>query len=233
MYKYLLFDADDTIYDFGKCENLSIEETWDHFKIPRTEENIKSYIKHNSDAWKDFEKGLIDTEVIKIRRFERFFAERGITGIEPLEITNYFIQRLASHAEKLPDSVEVLEELKKRGYKLCIITNGLPEVQDKRFGDDPLGKVFDEIFTIKRVGSQKPKKEYFEAIFNYFNISENDKNQFCVIGDSLTSDILGGINAGIDTIWFNPRNKPANAEIVPTKTVYKFTELLDLFPPLQ
>lgn len=230
MYEFLLFDADDTIYDFQICEKLSMEETWGHFNLPLSEENVKSYMKHNHDAWKDYEKGLITPDVIKVRRFERFFAERGITNIDPLEITNYFIQRLGEHAEKLPDSVSVLEELKKRGYKLYIITNGLPEVQVVRFGNDPLGKLFDDLFTTDRVKSQKPKKEYFDAIFNELKI--NDKKKVCVIGDSLTSDIQGGINAGVDTIWFNPKDSPSNPNIQPTKTISKFTQLLDIFPPL-
>lgn len=232
-YKYLLFDADGTLYDFHASEKYAIEETWKEFGIPSDEATIKCYLKHNSEAWARMERGEIDIETLKVQRFERFFAEANIVGLDPVEVGKKFLYRVGSVSVLFPQSLPLLTELKKRGYKIYIVTNGVHEVQQRRIYRKDTEEIYEGIYTPEMLGAWKPKREFYMNLFEKLGLDEEERAKAITIGDSLSSDILGGRNAGIDTVWFNPAKKPEHPEIKATYVISDIDELLEMFPPLE
>ncbi|MBE6965870.1 MAG: noncanonical pyrimidine nucleotidase, YjjG family [Ruminococcaceae bacterium] len=221
-YDILLFDSDNTLYDHGVHEKTAIFEAFSLYGQKITDEQYLLYKKINDDIWKEFERGIEHPDGPLVERFRRF-AE--ITGMElsPAEINELYIEALSNQCSPFPASFEVCQSLA-RTHKLYIITNGTESVQLRRFERSPLRPFFKDIFTAAAIGIQKPKKEYFDRVLE--KIDCFDRSRAVVIGDSLTSDILGGINAGIDTIWYNPGFNEHPEEICPTYEIHDFKELV-------
>jgi putative hydrolase of the HAD superfamily len=228
-YKYLFCDADDTLYDFGASEDYAMEATWAEFNVPTTPESLALYHKANRKAWADYEKGLIDEGTLRYIRFEKYFEEMGL-DTDPRAFADSYLDRLASVSVLFPDSLDVLKELKIRGYKIYILSNGLHDVQTRRLHTAETEGIFEAVYTPFMIGYSKPCKEYFETIFQKLNFTPEDRSATVMIGDNLMSDIRGAINAGIDSIWANLRGVPENPEIRPTYEVHQIKELLDLLP---
>lgn len=222
-YKILLFDADETLLDFPASEKEALKKVLEHFGIEYSEELRTTFSAINLALWKQLEKGLITRDVIRIRRFEQFVQAAGITA-DPKEMSALYVKFLGESCFVLPGAAELCEKLKEK-YELYIVTNGIGTVQQSRLKKSGLLPYFKGVFVSEEIGSQKPDKKFFDFIFA--KIVEKDKSKFIIIGDSMTSDILGGINAGIDTCFFNPWGRE---EIyTPTYTVTSFEELENLF----
>lgn len=221
-YDILLFDSDNTLYDHGVHEKTAIFEAFSLYGQKITDEQYLLYKKINDDIWKEFERGIEHTDGPLIERFRRF-AE--ITGMElsPAEINELYIEALSNQCSPFPASFEVCQSLA-RTHRLYIITNGTESVQLRRFERSPLRPFFEDIFTAAAIGIQKPKKEYFDRVLE--KIDCFDRSRAVVIGDSLTSDILGGINAGIDTIWYNPGFNEHPENICPAYEIHDLKELI-------
>lgn len=222
-YTTLLLDADETLLDFPKSEKAAIGKVCERFGIPFGEEIRATFSRINLALWKQLEKGLITRDVIRIRRFEQFAEHFGIKA-DPGEMAVYYVECLATFAFLLPGADDVCKKLSEN-YELYIITNGIGTVQQSRLAKSGLLPYFKGVFISEEIGSQKPQKKFFDHVLA--NIPEQDKQKVCVVGDSMSSDILGGINAGLDTCFFNPWGRE---EIyTPTYTVDSFEELLDTF----
>lgn len=221
-YDILLFDSDNTLYDHGVHEKTAIFEAFSLYGQKITDEQYLLYKKINDDIWKEFERGIEHPDGPLVERFRRF-AE--ITGMElsPAEINELYVEALSNQCSPFPASFEVCQSLA-RTHRLYIITNGTESVQLRRFERSPLRPFFKDIFTAAAIGIQKPKKEYFGRVLE--KIDCFDRSRAVVIGDSLTSDILGGINAGIDTIWYNPGFNEHPEEICPTYEIHDLKELV-------
>lgn len=222
-YTTLLFDADNTLLDFFAAEERAIEITCKHFSIPYSKEVGKTYSKINDSFWKMFEKGEIKREYINIGRFEKF-AQAMNSDANPAELSKFYIEELSNGNMIIEGADKLCESLSKK-YDMYIVTNGHASVQKRRFGTSGLPKFFIKSFISEEVGSKKPEKKYFDIIFR--EIGEKDKSKICIIGDSMSSDILGGINAGIDTCFYNPYNNPVT--YTPTYHVKTFEEMLEIF----
>lgn len=199
-YEVLLFDVDGTLLDFDKAEEMGIEGLLIHYGLPVTAENKEKYHLLNKKYWEMLERGEISRDQVLSLRFEEFFGDFGIP-VDGTEVDGMYRQYLNAGAFPLEGAVSLLEGLKDR-YQLYIITNGVAETQYKRLGASGLDKYFNGIFISEEAGCQKPLKEFFEYCFE--KMGRRDVENMLVIGDSLTSDIRGGNNAGIDTLWFNP-----------------------------
>lgn len=232
-YKYLLFDADGTLYDFHASEQYAVTETWKEFGIPTDEDTVKCYLKHNAEAWAAMERDEIDIETLKVRRFERFFAERNLKNLDPVEVGTKFLHNVGSVSVLFPQSLGIITELKKRGYKLYIVTNGIQEVQQRRIRRKDTEGIYEEIYTPQMLGAWKPKREFYMNLFKELGLNEEERAKAITIGDSLKADIQGGNNAGIDTVWYNPDKKPEHPEIKATYVISDLEELLTMFPPLE
>ena len=231
MYKYLLFDADGTLYDFSASENYAIEQTWKEFGIDSSEKTVSTYLRCNAEAWARFERGEVDIETLKLQRFENFFRECNIS-LDPRTVGARFLENVGSVSVMFPQTMRIITELKKRGYKLYLVTNGVHEVQMKRLKRPETDAIYEGVYTPHILGSCKPKKEVFDSLFKMVGIGEDERRKAIIIGDSLNSDILGGINAGLDTVWYNPGKRPQNPQVKPTYEISDLDQLLELFPPL-
>ncbi len=222
-YTTLLLDADNTLLDFYAAEAAAIEKTCRRFGIPFSAEVAALYSAINDSMWKKLEKGEITRDLLKVRRFEEFIKKMGATA-DPKEMAAFYEDSLAQGAILLSGADTLCERLSQH-YELYIVTNGLKNVQRRRFAACGLVPYFKDVFISEEFGSQKPEKAFFDGVFA--KIAEKDKTKVCIIGDSMSSDILGGINAGIDTCWFC---KDGGAETyIPTYKAADFDELLKLF----
>lgn len=204
-YTTLLFDSDDTLLDFNAAEAGALEEALQSVGITFTPENHHLYSNINREFWQAHERGEIERSEIFIGRFKRFLQIIG-SDIEVGLLAKAYEERLACHHPLMQKAVETIELLYGK-YKLYIVTNGMKRVQEKRLKESGLTEFFDGVFISEELGVPKPEKEFFDKVFE--NIEEKDKGKILIIGDSMTSDILGGIKAGIDTCWLNPKNKEA------------------------
>ena len=219
-YTSLFFDLDNTLLDFYKAEAVAIEKVLKHHSLPYDSGTIKLYSKINRSYWERFERGEIPKEAIYEGRFRTLFEELNCDGNAKSVAEDYF-NALADGYFVMNGAVEILEYLKAKGYKIYATTNGVSFTQYKRIENSGLAPFFDKVFVSEDAGCQKPEKEYFEYVMN--NIDEKDKSNILIIGDSQSSDILGGINSGIDTCWFNNEEKVALY-----KSRYEITNLKEL-----
>ena len=205
-YTTLLFDADDTLLDFRKDEKQALVKALTHYGVPITEENIKIYSDINQGMWKQLERGEITKPELKRTRFKKFFEAIGFEcDEEPLTVNEHYLSLLGEGGNTLEGAVDTVKKLYEDGYELYIITNGIAATQAKRLTRSGLLPYINEVFVSETIGYQKPRNEYFDAVLD--NIKENDKEKTLVIGDSLTSDIQGAMNAGLPCCWLNRYGK--------------------------
>ena len=220
-YEYLLFDADDTLLDFKRSEREALSDSLLKFGIEPTDELISAYSEINDSLWKLLEKGGIEKNKLRVRRYE-IFTERFGLDVDPARLAVEYTDRLAEKSFLMDGALRLCRELYGR-YRLFIITNGIKSIQESRLGASPIKKYIEKSYISEEVGFEKPSTGYFDFIKSDIKGFEADKA--LVIGDSLTSDISGGIAAGIDTCWFNPRNKILPAGITPMYEIHALGEL--------
>ncbi|MBO7085994.1 MAG: YjjG family noncanonical pyrimidine nucleotidase [Bacilli bacterium] len=221
MYKYLLIDCDDTILDFGKSERASIAQVMEKYGVSPTVKAVEKYVKLNEKFWRLFEKGKITKERLLELRFIKFFKKYKI-DVDGKAINKEYLETLTHNVFVINGIEDVLKYLKDKGYKLYIITNGVKSTQIARWNQTDLLKYFDGAFISEEIGYFKPQKEYFEYVVS--NIGDSDLSNYLVIGDSISSDITGGINYNIDVAWFNPKKKKSKI-----KVDYEFHSLDDYY----
>ncbi|WP_195263922.1 MULTISPECIES: YjjG family noncanonical pyrimidine nucleotidase [unclassified Clostridium] len=225
-YEVILFDADETLFDFKKSEKYAFEQAILEFNIDYREDyHLKIYSDINAAIWKEFECGLITQEKLKVERFRRLSNKLKIK-FDEIAFSKSYLKHLSHSSFLYGKSANIIETLSKN-YKLAIITNGLSDVQSNRIRKSSIAKYFDDIVISEEVGISKPTPKIFEITLN--NLNYNDKSKVLMVGDSLTSDIQGGVNFGIDTCWYNP-NKILNKTTL--KPTYEISELLDLYEVL-
>jgi len=221
-YEIFLLDADQTIFDFDKSEKNAIKDVLTNAGLPFNEEIYNTYHIINRDLWHKYEKGEIERKDIFSNRFKMLFEKLNFDVKEDLNI-KYF-DRLASYAYLIDGAIEFLQELSNNG-KIYLATNGKISIQNSRINLSGISKYLTNVFVSDLIGYAKPKKEFFEFIEN--NIKDFDKQKTVMIGDSLTSDILGGNNFGIDTIWLNFNNENV-INIKPTYQVKNYNQILKI-----
>lgn len=223
-YEVLLFDADDTLFDFRKAERHAFISTMEDYGYDFEEEvHLKSYHRINTAIWKEFEKGEITQKKLKVERFRRY-REALDLEFAPEDFAAKYMQHL-SHASFLyPDSEELLEKLHGK-YKMAIITNGLTDVQTRRIRQSKVSRYFEAIVISEEIKVSKPDPEIFTYTLN--KLGHEELGSVLMIGDSLSSDIRGGSAFGVDTLWYNPWKKENTSEIKPTYEVGSLMEILD------
>ncbi len=225
----LFIDADDTILDFSTAETKAITKTFIDFNLMGYKDIVLSYKRNNIKAWKAFELHEIERKDIGTLRFKWTFAEYGIEGIDINEINRIYWDYLEKQGDVLDGAQDFLEHVCKN-HNLYIITNGTTSVQNGRFEQSGLDHYFIKRYISEQLGTRKPEKAFFDVIEKELN--GIDRNASFVIGDSLSSDIQGGINANIKTIWFNIEGKQNTKDIKPTYEVKSFEELKTLIDKL-
>lgn len=223
-YECILFDADDTLFDYGMAESHALSHAFAHFGLPTgAQEYAASYQEINHALWKDFEQGLITSAALRVERFNRLFAARKLT-FKPEEFSEAYLRFLGEGTFLIQGAAELCGEL--TGCRLAVITNGISDVQHARIKGSPLSEVFEAVIVSEETGYQKPETGIFDYAFAKLKLS--DRRKVLIVGDSLTSDIRGGNNYGIDTCWFNPLGKSGDPEILPTYEIRSLDELVEI-----
>ncbi len=222
-YDYVLLDADNTLFDFDYSEKMALAVTMARWGYPITEEHHRAYHQANKTLWKSFERGEIAQEEILARRFRGFMDLVG-GDFDAVAMNEFFMDQLILHGRLLPGAEAFCRSLYGR-CTLVIVTNGVARVQRGRLEISPIRDLFAGVFISTELGCQKPSGEYFDAVCRALPLP--DRRRAVLVGDSLTSDILGGNGAGIDTIWYNPEGH-SHGEIVPKWEARSYTEALGL-----
>ncbi|WP_150265301.1 YjjG family noncanonical pyrimidine nucleotidase [Paenibacillus tepidiphilus] len=223
-YEVILFDADDTLFDYGMAESTAFYNVFAHFGLPTgAEEYAASYREINQALWRDLEKGVISSAALRVERFNRLFARHQLE-LDPSAFSEAYLRFLGEGTYLIQGAAELCGQLS--GCRLAIITNGIKDVQLSRIKGSPLAKTFERIIISEEAGSQKPERAIFDYAFAELGLS--DKAKVLIVGDSLTSDIQGGINYGIDTCWFNPLGRPNELGLQPTYEIRDLAELLEI-----
>ena len=220
-YKYLLFDADGTLLDFAKSEAEALREMLFENGICNDDATVELYSGINDSLWKLLEKGEIDKPTLLVRRFELLLQALGLEG-DPVRMARGYEDNLSTKGYVLEGAEEMCQMLYGKA-KMYIVTNGLEKVQRGRYAICGIDKYFENAFISDVIGHQKPSVKYFEAVAK--NIKDFDKSTALIIGDSLSSDIKGGLNFGIDTCWYNPDKKEKPAELDITYVVDNFDDI--------
>ncbi len=204
-YEILLFDADGTLMDFHRSEYEAVRESLEFYNIPSGDDIIQKYSEINAEYWRMLERGDIEKSKLYAARWQTLIEYYGFDA-NAQNISDKYIERLAKKSYMLDGALELCQSLYGK-YKMYIVTNGQKYIQRGRLFPSPLFKYFDDCFISEDVGYEKPSIKYFEYVAK--SIPNFNAEKAIVIGDSLTSDMQGGINAGIDTCWYNPLEKTA------------------------
>lgn len=197
-YRYILMDADGTFLDFASTERVAISSLFEHLALPCTDALLESYHKANALCWKEFEEGSIDMATLKDRRFSLFFESNGI-DLDAHEAGRLFIRLLASNAYYIDGAQDMLSRLSK-DHDIVVVTNGIAEVQRGRLERLDAMKYFHDVVISEEIGVQKPDPRFFDLVLSRLGAS---RQECLVVGDSLTSDIRGGLDSDIDTLYLH------------------------------
>lgn len=225
----VFLDLDDTLLDFHRGEATALAAALRQVGIVPTSEVLERYSAINAQQWQLLEQGLLTREEVLVRRFDLLFAELGVE-CSSQETRDLYEGLLRQQHDFLPGGRELLGALAPY-YDLYIASNGTAAVQDQRLSDAGILPYCKDIFISQRLGAVKPQKEFFDACFA--RIPGFCLEETIIIGDSLTSDIKGGLNAGLHTCWFNPYSRTAPPDIQPeyqVRTLEQIPKLLRSIP---
>lgn len=204
MIEFLFLDLDDTILDFKKAEYIAIGKTIGDFGVEPTEAVRHRYHEINKWHWEQLELGKLTRAQVLENRFKVLFAELGVE-VDAEKVARVYEKNLSIGHWFLPGAEEAVERLSKK-YRLFLVSNGTASVQKGRMTSANLYRFFETVFVSQEIGHNKPSKAYFDACFAAIPGFDPDKT--LMVGDSLSSDIQGGINAGLKTVWVNPDHLP-------------------------
>ena len=228
MFDILFLDLDDTILDFKTAERVAISATIRDFGVEPTEEVLSRYHVINKRQWELLELGEKTREQILVDRFYILFRELGV-DVDAQKCARRYEQNLSQGHWFLPGAEEAVKSLHKR-FRLFLASNGTASVQHGRMTSAELYPWFEKVFVSQEIGHNKPSTDYFEACFA--QIPDFEKSRCIMVGDSLSSDIKGGINAGIATCWVAPLTKDPGS-IVPDYRIESITQLEALLDHIQ
>ncbi len=224
MYSHILFDADNTLLDFSKAERSAFILTMQDHSLPWDEALLNQYIEINISLWQEFERGLIDKETVQLRRFDMLF---GSASVSSADVNHTFQLHLSAQSELMPGAREVCEALS-RHTELAIVTNGVGATQRRKMNRSGLLPYFSHLFISEDIGYPKPDPRFFEHVMS--ELGQPHPASVLIIGDSLTSDIQGGMNAGVATCWFNLHRKPVPTDYRIDFVIEDLYSLLDIVP---
>ena len=223
-YQWLIFDADGTLFDFHQGETTALRLTTQKYGIAYSSDLHSAYSAISAELWRQFEFGEISLKYLRVARFERLFAESGI-DLEAESFNRAFMDSLGQQTQLLPGAEAVVRDLSSR-FRLLLATNGIAVVQRPRFANSSIRKFFEDVVISDEIGVAKPQIGFMTEAFS--RMGEPHKSEILMIGDSLSSDIAGGVNFGIDTCWFNPKGLDLDGGPQPTYEIADLTEINDI-----
>ena len=217
-FQAVLIDIDNTLLDFRASSYDALVECFGAHGVRFTEQDMRRYEVYNDALWCAFERGEVERETLFIRRFELYFAERGL-DLDPVAFNEMYLKGLARGAHLMPHALELLRWLHGR-YRVFVVTNGDAYAQRSRMALSGVGQYLDDAFISEELGCRKPEAAFFDRVFAA--IGEEYRACSLLVGDSLSSDMQGGRNAGIPTCFYGD---PAKAD---ERCDYVITDLLQL-----
>lgn len=221
MYEILLIDLDDTVLDFKKQESVAIRKTLSGAGLEPTEAVCVRYSQINDWHWKQLEKGLMTRDEVLHGRFRALFEELGVEA-DARQTALRYMENLAEGHYYLPGAKEAIQSLGRK-YRVYLASNGTAGVQNRRIKSAGLDEMTEGIFISQDIGVNKPGKGFFDYCFAH--IPGFDSRKTLMVGDSPSSDILGGQKAGIATCWVAPKDKVCTLENEPTYRIESITQL--------
>jgi len=218
-YQWLLFDADNTLFDYDKAEAAALANSFADFSLDFTETHAAQYQRINAQIWHDYEQGLISQQTLRTERFRRLFDAVGLTA-DSTAFSERYLTHLSEGAFLMDGAEALIQQLHGR-YHLAIITNGIAAVQRPRMARSPIQPFVEAFIISEEVGTAKPDPAIFDVAFA--QMGRPDKTAVLIIGDSLSSDMQGGLNYGIDTCWYNPHGQSGHLPVT-----YEIRQLADL-----
>lgn len=224
-YPYLLFDADDTLFDFPKASSRAFSIMCETHGIPNSPETYQLYHEINLELWAAFDRGEVSKEFVTLERYVRFLKALNIDA-DPVRCNQDYLTALGQGVYPLPYAEEVCRALAGRGHKLYIITNAVASVQRNRLRGSVFGELFTDAFISEEAGASKPNRAYYEYV--QARVPAITAENTLVIGDSLATDIRGANNAGLPCCWFNPGKKSRQDGLRVDYEISDLRELLDI-----
>jgi len=222
-YQWIIFDADGTLFDYDLAEITAIRKTFEYFGHDYNPGYLSVYRRCNKQLWDAFELGKVTIEKLKVQRFELLLNSLELSTDAGQFSKNYLIQ-LSKGTQLIGGAEDVLHALSDKVH-MILMTNGIKEVQRSRLNLSTIKSYFSDIIISDEVGVAKPDSKIFEIALE--NMSILDKRTILMVGDNLSSDIKGGIDFGIDTCWYNPKQLEHNPEI---RATYEVSDLKELLP---
>ena len=224
----IFLDLDDTLFSFQQAEQVALEETMRHYTLPYSDEILALYSAGNDAQWKLLEQDKVQRSEIGYRRFDLLLTHLG-SDLDREEVNHYYMERLSSRHFFLPGAEELLSALHGR-YTLCLASNGTGWVQEGRLKNSGILPLLDRVFISEYLGANKPQLGFFDACFA--SLPGVKRNESLMLGDSLTSDMLGGKNAGMHTCWYNPNRLPLPTDGTVEYQIHRLPDLLPLLEKL-
>ena len=223
-YYCILFDADNTLLNFDAAESKALAETLVNYGIEPDAETVQTYRTINEGLWRQLEKGQLRREKLMSERFTRFLKAIDAAG-DGAEMNRYYLEQLSIHPDLAsPEVLDVLRELSEVAT-LAVVTNGFQKVQSRRLAESGVENFLEDVFVSEKMDAEKPNRKIFDAALRALGVE--NREHVLMVGDSLTGDVQGGINAGLDTCWFNPHHQENPGKILPT---YEISSLEELYP---
>ena len=226
MIKVVLWDIDGTLLDFERAEEAGIRGCFKKYNLGEcTDEMLEEYKVINRGYWQAMERGEIEKTVLLVKRFEDFLNAYKLDFSVAAGMNELYQILLGETVVFTPHAWETIQELKGTVLQ-CAVTNGTKVAQDGKLKNSKLDKEFDYIFISEVVGIEKPNVGFFEEVFRV--IGQYAPEEVLIVGDSLTSDIQGGVNAGIKTCWFNPKGVENTSALKPDYEIKDVSEVLEI-----
>lgn len=222
-YPWLWFDADGTLFDYAQAEGNALQRTFQALSLPFDERVLDTYRRINSELWQALERQEITAPVLQVRRFELLLETLQSAGSAP-QLSRAYLEHLALGTELMEGAYEVVHTLAAT-CQIAIITNGLKAVQRSRLSRSPIREFVRALIISEEVGAAKPHAAFFDAAMS--RTGNPPRREVLVIGDSLTSDMRGGVDYGLDTCWFNPGRTSRPEDLPVTYEIGRLGELLE------
>lgn len=226
MIDILLWDVDGTLLDFEASENVSFEKSLALQNESATSEQIAEYKKINREYWRALERGDVTKEELYPGRFADWSRLVGKTQLDPVKMNADYQKALGDNPVLRDDTMSVLDYFKQKGYRQYVLTNGSAVAQEGKLLKTGIDQIMDDIFISEKLGAPKPQMKYYDMVES--SIPGYEKSRAVMIGDSISSDIQGGNNAGVRCIWFNPEGKVSNRGLKIDASVKTLTEIVDV-----
>jgi 2-haloacid dehalogenase len=224
-FPWLLFDVDDTLFDFRAAEASALAQAFQGAGIAFDAAWLPVYREVNARTWRALEEGRLSPERLRVERFVALFEQLGL-DLDPDAFGDRYLHGLRTQAQLVPGATEVLDAVLP-GRRLALVTNGLADVQRPRLAASSIVDRIDVVVISEEEGVAKPDPAIFDIALE--RMGRPARHDVLVIGDSLSSDIAGGLGAGLATAWYNPAGLPLTAGIHPT---FEIAGLADLIPIL-